>query len=679
MTQCTQEVLLLEDDAHTFSRHRRPGVTDHNAERLITMSVHRVSGNSIEISCERTYAPGSMRRTRYGRLKLAAQLLRLSQSDRDSIVVAGSDYGSSSVFLEYLSELGTAFVVHVRPSTKVRLAGKSGQRVTAGNLLRSCDTWQPVTVPTLGSSVQRQYDAAVLAEVELPNGRGSLFAARIGRVAGAQRSTILGLSSLDEALPEQVRFAEYSRWARPHARRNERGRRGRSQGVEPLGKAAGLQARANITLARKQDGCIVDPRSANDFQTLGIFGKNDSQVNVVELFAGAGGMGLGFLLAAHRTRACKLLYSGEANPIYVQTLRTNHNTLSETLTPPYVPHTPEKLEPADLRSREVLEHVAELARASSGVDILMGGPPCQGFSVANRNSWHAGNPSNHLVHVFLQYVEALRPKIVLMENVQGIMWTPKNGTAESVVDAVESHLQSAGYVVFPKLLDAVWYGVPQYRTRFFLMALDRDLGYKEDSFGAWGPFPAPTHGIPSRPYVTVDDAISDLPLLGNGAASSELPYPDPPARVPKRDEYLRYVRRGASMNTISDHITSRHADYVIDRYKRIPPGGNWESIREDLANYADVSRTHSNIYRRLRWEDPSITIGHYRKSMLIHPEQHRGLSLREAARLQSFPDWFRFEGTIDGGPGGLMHKQQQLANAVCPLVTRAIAEFVLEL
>jgi site-specific DNA-cytosine methylase len=98
-----------------------------------------------------------------------------------------------------------------------------------------------------------------------------------------------------------------------------------------------------------------------------------------------------------------------------------------------------------------------------------------------------------------------------------------------------------------------------------------------------------------------------------------------------------------------------------------------------MTNYADISRTHSNIYRRLRWSEPSITIGHYRKSMLVHPSQHRGLSLREASRLQSFPDWFRFAGAVNEHSGGLVHKQQQLANAVCPLVTKAIAEFLLEL
>jgi site-specific DNA-cytosine methylase len=182
-----------------------------------------------------------------------------------------------------------------------------------------------------------------------------------------------------------------------------------------------------------------------------------------------------------------------------------------------------------------------------------------------------------------------------------------------------------------------------------------------------------------RPCVTVRDAIADLPRVGNGHTLEESGYETPSSKDLRGNDFLRYVRNGAQQHVIEDHVTSRHADYVIDRYRKIPAGGNWESIRGDLTNYADVSRTHSNIYRRLRWDEPSITIGHYRKSMLVHPSQHRGLSLREAARLQSFPDWFRFAGVANGGKGGLVHKQQQLANAVCPLVTKAVAEFILSL
>ena len=120
-----------------------------------------------------------------------------------------------------------------------------------------------------------------------------------------------------------------------------------------------------------------------------------------------------------------------------------------------------------------------------------------------------------------------------------------------------------------------------------------------------------------------------------------MPYRKPDTLTLRRNEFLRLMRSGAPDRTVFDHVTSRHAEYVIDRYRRIPPGGNWEAIANTLTNYTAGERTHSNIYRRLTWDDPSITIGHYRKSMLIHPHQQRGLSLREASRLQSFPDWFQ--------------------------------------
>jgi site-specific DNA-cytosine methylase len=241
-------------------------------------------------------------------------------------------------------------------------------------------------------------------------------------------------------------------------------------------------------------------------------------------------------------------------------------------------------------------------------------------------------------------------------------------------------MASSGYEVFPKLLDGVWYGAPQYRSRFFLLGLRRDSKYQREHFGQWGPFPLPTHGPGcAQSYVTVRQAIGDLPPTKNGQDSEQQVYHEPASKELQSNTFLGFMRKGASRGVIFDHITSRHADYVIDRYRRIPQGGNWQDIAETLTNYANVERTHSNIYRRLKWTEPSITIGHYRKSMLVHPRQHRGLSLREASRLQSFPDWFRFAGSTNGSEGGLVHKQQQLANAVCPLVTKAVAEFLLSL
>jgi len=94
-----------------------------------------------------------------------------------------------------------------------------------------------------------------------------------------------------------------------------------------------------------------------------------------------------------------------------------------------------------------------------------------------------------------------------------------------------------------------------------------------------------------------------------------------------------------------DHFVTRSAEYVIERYRNIPEGGNWEAVREQMSTYKNIENTHSNIYRRLSGSSPAITISHYRKCMLIHPSQKRGLSFQEACRLQSFPDWFWFSGT----------------------------------
>lgn len=409
---------------------------------------------------------------------------------------------------------------------------------------------------------------------------------------------------------------------------------------------------------------------------MGLLLNRASTLNVVDLFAGAGGMGLGFMLAENIRRRFRVVFSGEIHPIYVETLRSNYKFFSNMLQDGYSP-TSEDIYPLDLDKEETLKHVASLVREAGGVDVLIGGPPCQGFSSANRNTWSSDNPNNHLVNVFIRYVEELKPPVFLMENVPGIAWTSRNGNALSFAEYVLKKIKTFGYLGFSKLIDAAGYGVPQYRTRFFILGIHQDTGYRIKDFDGRSPFPPPTHGpATNRPFVTIRKAIEDLPAIGNGHIVDEMEYLNP-KRV--NSGYLKLMRRGAPKNNILDHVTSRHAEYVIERYKRVPAGGNWQDIAAMMSNYTQLNRTHSNIYKRLEWDKPSITIGHYRKSMLIHPDQHRGLSLREACRLQSFPDWFRFAGTVKGQRGGLMHKQQQLANAVCPLVSKALAEYLLEL
>ena len=162
------------------------------------------------------------------------------------------------------------------------------------------------------------------------------------------------------------------------------------------------------------------------------------------------------------------------------------------------------------------------------------------------------------------------------------------------------------------------------------------------------------------------DAIGDLPELTNGQMDDCLPY-----RCSKKEagEYAQLMRKSSRKS--KQNFVSRNADYVIERYKYIGQGQNWRAIPEELmANYKDRDQCHSGIYKRLVADSPSVVISNYRKNMLIHPFQDRGLSVREAARLQSFPDNFIFKGS-------LMHIQQQIGNAVPPLLGNAVFDKIL--
>lgn len=691
------KILLVEDNAARSERIRIAGVAAKSGNAQVTVRVHSISSSGCEVLAEHAHRAGVLKKRAKdgGRAIAALQLIDgVRVGRRRAVVAAGPVYGSNTWFLKGLAERGFDFVVEVRPSTPLRRSNSlNGDRTPAVDLLRSA-RWKTLALDVPGSASSIEYRAAALAEVKLPNNQiGRLVAAQTGGIPGVHRGTILAVTSNGSAeLADLLRVVGWVRWIRPATRKKERSSISlptRPRETRPdigLGlNCTPLTVRANIALARRHDkrarrGQGEHRLSAGPLK--GALASLSPVLNVAELFAGAGGMGLGFLLARNLKQRYRLIFSGEVNPIFVETLRTNHEVFrSDDPT-----RVPERVDVVDLRSSETMSVLRRTARHAGGLHILIGGPPCQGFSNANRNSWHSTNPHNRLIEVFLRYVEALRPPVFVLENVQGILWTPKRGGSSrslSVVEHLARRMFRAGYEVFPKLLDAVWYGVPQYRSRFFVVGLRRDLGYRHGDFGPWGPFPSPTHGPGcSRPYVTVREAVGDLPRIGNGEESSERPYEEPRAQDLRTSPFLRLMRADAPHGIIFDHVTSRHAEYVIERYRRIPQGGNWRNIADTMKNYTAIERTHSNIYRRLKWSEPSITIGHYRKSMLVHPGQHRGLSLREASRLQSFPDWFRFSGgsgSASGAKAGLVHKQQQLANAVCPLVTEALAEFILQL
>ncbi|MFT7009850.1 MAG: DNA (cytosine-5)-methyltransferase 1 [Colwellia sp.] len=345
----------------------------------------------------------------------------------------------------------------------------------------------------------------------------------------------------------------------------------------------------------------------------------------IDLFAGAGGMSLGA-----RQVGIDVQIVVEADKYAAQTYQRNH-------TPNVLFHE------GDIRTFTKVD----LVNPADEQVVLFGGPPCQGFSTSNQKTRNSENPVNWLFTEFLRVVDLYEPEWIVFENVKGILETEGGLFAQHVLDSISSK----GYICESTVLKASEFGVPQNRDRFFIVA---------NRIGASFKFPKGSNKL-----VTVEEAIGDLPKLRNGANKCERPYEMKP-----HSEYSNRMRANSNGHCLNNLVT-RNAKFVIARYKYIPQGGNWENVPDRLmTNYKDKSRCHTGIYHRLSEDKPSVVIGNYRKNMLIHPSQGRGLSVREAARLQSFPDDFIFEGSIG-------FQQQQVGNAVPPLLAQELFKRIL--
>jgi DNA (cytosine-5)-methyltransferase 1 len=375
-----------------------------------------------------------------------------------------------------------------------------------------------------------------------------------------------------------------------------------------------VRFRANIKLSNELDERLCGLQIAQKLTTLqGCLLQNRQELKVIDLFAGAGGMGLGFLSARNKTSGYRVIGAAEIDPIYLSSLSKNYVNFAKAKKLKVSECCPANFEPIDLTKTVDRLKIVDAANREGGVDILIGGSPCQGFSQANRNSWSSDNPFNQLVEYFIKCAEELKPKVVLMENVQGILWTNRKSKSKkevTVADHVSNRLTQAGYTLFPSVLDAAWYGVPQHRNRFFLLALHNTLGYAEKDFGEWGAFPVPTHGyLGENNYVTVRQAISDLPSIENGENRLFQEYTEPNLKQLKQNQFLKQMRY-LSGKMIEGHVVSKQAEYVIERYRNVPEGGNWKDIRHMMTNYSDIERTHSNIYRaplKKRKKEPNAT------------------------------------------------------------------------
>lgn len=360
-----------------------------------------------------------------------------------------------------------------------------------------------------------------------------------------------------------------------------------------------------------------------------------SQGTVIDLFCGAGGLSEGFRQAGYRVLAGNDFFDAAG-----ETFAATHREAK------FLPGAIQQYSPKDF---------LEAAGLTSGeLDVLVGGPPCQGFSVYNHQRGLHDERSS-LYREYLRIVAGLRPNWIVLENVTGM--TSAGGGA--AVNAIVEGLRDLGYSVESKVLRAEEYGVPQERRRLVFMG---------NRLGLPIAYPKPTHGPGLLPFVTIDEAIGDLPSLSNGEEPGVVTY-----RTEARSEYQAELR-GRS-NSVQNHAAARLSKVNLERLKHIPQGGSWRDIPVDLLpeGMKKAKRSdHTKRYGRLSWTGLASTIltkcdPHW--GAYFHPNQDRTVTVREAARLQSFPDWFEFKGSRTD-------QYIQVGNAVPPLLGRAIAQAI---
>lgn len=378
----------------------------------------------------------------------------------------------------------------------------------------------------------------------------------------------------------------------------------------------------------------------------------------IDLFAGAGGLSCGLEMAGFQA-----ILANEIVEQYAETYKKNNSDVEIIV--------------GDVRQVYELDLRRKLSLDAGELDLLAGGPPCQGFSI-NAPVRTLDDQRNHLFKDFLQVAAILKPKAILIENVTGIIQLGKG----TVVEQIYNELQSLGYTVKHRILFAGHYGVPQMRFRTIFIGIQQ--GKKEIEF------PKPTYNakaianfagakelcfdIPPlfasilKKHTTVWDAISDLPAIESGSRNNILDY----AKVPQ-NEYQANLRRCSYK--VWNHSCANLGKVNLERLKHIPQGGSWRDIPHDLlppgmkrARRSD----HTKRYGRLHPDALCSTVltkcdPHW--GSFFHPEQERVLSVREAARIQSFPDRYKFTGSIT-------QQYEQVGNAVPPLMAKAIGESI---
>lgn len=387
---------------------------------------------------------------------------------------------------------------------------------------------------------------------------------------------------------------------------------------------------------------------------------------VLDIFAGSGGFSQGFRLAG-----CEIIGAIEIDKWAAETFAYNHpnsTVIQRSIT---------------TITNDALKELFKNQKPT----IILGGPPCQGYSVCLKNSGDPKDPRNNLFQELIRVASIFEPECLIMENVPNML-KARTHSQEKAIDILEKELINIGYRVYAKILQATDYGIPQIRKRLFVIASKKELK---------NPFPEKTHSVvnnhnPSlfnffKACPTLWDAISDLPPLEAGEGREESNY-----TVEPLNEYQILLRK--RNQTLFNHKAMNHSKRMVERFAAMSLGNSCKDVPEYLwprqRNSTEIAKkVYDQNNRRLYPDKPCHTLPASFYANFVHPYQHRNFTAREGARIQSFPDSFRFMGK----PTVVSHKllaregrldekylcqYNQIGNAVPPLLAEAIASNLLK-
>lgn len=351
------------------------------------------------------------------------------------------------------------------------------------------------------------------------------------------------------------------------------------------------------------------------------FNQSQRPLKVADIFCGAGGLSYGFA----KNDFFKIILANDIDKDALNSYAQNHKD-----------------------TKTICKDIAQLYQnelAKYGkIDILLGGPPCQSYSTLGKRKM---DKRAHLFTEYLRILEILEPKAFIFENVVGLLSMQKRELFKQICKEFEN----LGYKVFYEILNAAHFGVPQIRERVFVVGILREFCKKDFLF------PNPTH----KDFTTLENALCDLPPIVSGENGDKKGFLCEP-----NNEFLRFVRNGKKL---SEHCSPKNNPNLIKIMQTLKDG----QCKDDLPQEIRPKSGYTNTYAKMWWRQPAPTITRNfstpSSSRCIHPRDSRALSIREGARLQSFPDDYVFAGSENA-------KRLQIGNAVPPLVSIALANTI---